>query len=403
MTMGLMNSAAIPILTARVVRSIGGGRGLASGMNMSARFVSTILLPLVLVVVYNDGCMQRWRSLWEPCLAGDHEFDQTFNTPFLWFDHAGPMEVEVVRDELSSSLLTESYVCGGTSLGTLDAGLCARSALWVLIPLYISKALFAMCIQPMLVFVIAGSPRSRSWLLPLVVEKVTKSVERPHTTLIALNEEYLSVVTWCEIAIIFGPFSPLLTTLTALSIYTNVRRRAWSRGKWSSIVICPPLSHQAIAYSHALKRLNANYQIFPAGNIPLASYLILSIGLSTCAVSIFFACYELHGWQLVVIVSCSASFALLCKSVDELFTHCASDELSPELRDSESSTSTADPHESAALTGEPEDPPPDAPTLKRGESSEDVVAQPEVLRDAPARSFTRAAIIGRRDESSRRG
>merc|ERR1711988_1392270 len=109
-------------------------------------------------------------------------------------------------------------VCHGHSFTGMNAARCTRGVLGVWLPLLISKALFAGFGQPAMLLFVVSSSRLQKWLLWVVLARE----EQEGGKMVAeLTDEYFSLLTWIEIALVFGPFCPLLLALVALSLFTN--------------------------------------------------------------------------------------------------------------------------------------------------------------------------------------
>lgn len=97
---------------------------------------------------------------------------------------------------------------------------------------------------------------------------------------VRLDDEYLAVLTWVEVALVFGPFSPLLLVVVALSLLTN---------RW--------------AYFTALRLLGATGHLphASASSVNLVHYLLFSMGLFVYAASMFFHANNLRGQRVVLV------------------------------------------------------------------------------------------------------
>ena len=99
---------------------------MSSALILVARVASTVFIPVAALVLFDDGCMQGWRAMWQPC-DGD-AFDAEVNVAYTMatangFDYTTP--------EINSpiSLMSTAEVCGGTRFENIDAARCTRGVL----------------------------------------------------------------------------------------------------------------------------------------------------------------------------------------------------------------------------------------------------------------------------------
>ena len=267
----IANSSVVPAITKPVARLIAGrrGRDLSSAMVLLARVAGTIFIPIISLIIFDDGCMQQWRTLWTPCDGGG-EFEAEVGVTYK-LDH-----YEVVTT--SVSLMTNSEACSGRLPLDIEYGRCGRSILGVWLPLLIKKALFAAFGQPAMLLLVVTSARLRRWLLWVVVTEERSPDGR--TSIVQLEDEYLSLLTWIDVALVFGPFCPLLIALIALGMATNL---------WA-FVTSLRLLHEPGKLSRA------------CGDAPLPAYFLFSMSLFVGTACIFFVANDLRGKRIVVVV-----------------------------------------------------------------------------------------------------
>ena len=272
----IANSSLIPAITKPVARRLVNGRrdrDLSSAMILIARVAGTIFIPIISLIIFDDGCMQQWRTIWTPCTDGRHDFDATVSVSYRLVDSV------VVKSPVS--LMTHKEVCSGrhSPLDIIDHGRCGRRVLGVWLPLLVKKALFAAFGQPAMLLLVVSTARLRRWLLWVVVTE-EKSQDGGPTT-VQLEDEYLSVLTWIDVALVFGPFCPLLVALIFLGMMTNL---------W--------------AYETSLRLLHEPGQLLRTfgDDAPLPAYFLFSMGLFVGVACGFFVANDLHGKAIVVVV-----------------------------------------------------------------------------------------------------
>jgi hypothetical protein len=270
----IANSTVIPAISKPVARLVFGRRGCdwSLAMVLIARVAGTIFIPIISLLIFDDGCMQQWRTVWTPCNGG-HNFDAAVSVSYKAI--VGASEVQVTSPV---SLMTNKEVCSGSPLDIIDNGRCCRSILGIWLPLLVKKALFAAFGQPAMLLLVVSNARLRRWLLWVVMTE--DNSQDGGTTTVQLEDEYLSLLTWIDVALVFGPFCPLLIALIAISMMTNLL----------AYVISLRLLHEAGQLSRAF------------GDAPLPVYFLFSMSLFVVASCVFFVVDDLHGKAAVVVV-----------------------------------------------------------------------------------------------------
>ena len=254
----IANSTVIPAITKPVARLVFGrqGRDWSLAMVLIARVAGAIFIPIISLLIFDDGCMQQWRTVWTPCNGG-HNFDAAVSVSYKAIvdvsDNASGMQVTS-----PVSLMTNKEVCSGSPL--------------------VEKALFAAFGQPAMLLLVVSNARLRRWLLWVVMTE--ERSQDGGTTTVQLEDEYLSLLTWIDVALVFGPFCPLLIALIAISMMTNL---------WT-YVISLRLLHEAGQLSRAF------------GDAPLPAYFLFSMSLFVVSSCVFFVVNDLHGKAAVVVV-----------------------------------------------------------------------------------------------------
>ena len=294
----IVNSSVIPAVTKPASKrlTLRDSRELRSAMILLARFANTIVIPVIALVASNDSCFAQWHDFWSLCDTDEFDADVLVS----YSTYSGSPYGKVTTVEIN--LMRTSEIC---SSGDIDIGRCAQGVMWVLLPLFLSKALFSAFVQPAILILCAKCfTQTRDWPrlhallgMSLGVEEIKRTlldrtvpsegddeadgtvvVEDGVVVNVLLDEECLTLLTWLELAVIAGPFCPLLVLLIALSLFTN---------QW--------------AYGQALRILSASARA-PAeaeGNAPFAPYLVLSMAIMIVAACVLFVRERIAGATLV--------------------------------------------------------------------------------------------------------
>ena len=231
--MSSVNTALLPAWTRFAFQKAGASLSpsLVAIMIACARLVTTIVIPVVAVVIFDDGCYQNWRNLWSTCQRRDDgAFDANLTVKASYEAKVANVAAllkkiansdEYTNDNLfyherdiTFTLMSNEEVCA-TQLHS--SGVCVRTILWKLLPIYVLKVLYCAFLQPALLIFMAACAWARP-IAPLLVEVAT---EPDGNQVIVLDEEFLAIFLWVELAIVFGAFYPALTVLVAISLLSN--------------------------------------------------------------------------------------------------------------------------------------------------------------------------------------
>lgn len=158
-----------------------------------SRLLAVIILPVIYIFIFDDGCHGIWRWFWDECGSRSQAFD-------------------VSADEYSNQtfrplILSTNDICSRT----YRPGYCPRRIIQLTSDMLLPMLSMEATILPAILGILLASPPAiRAWIGRIL-------------------ESYLSIgafglvhtITWLEIAIIFGFASPLVSLFALLAVTTN--------------------------------------------------------------------------------------------------------------------------------------------------------------------------------------
>eukprot|EP01083_Nonionella_stella_P299547 1018004_1 len=168
------------------------------------RFITLIVVPIIILLVFDDGCFQTWKSLWDYCEKDD-------NGAYI---HPQCSVIPAMYNDASNLITSGSgtYVCHGVCDQTLVPYRCIRRFFEVLGPLYVYKMSIAFWF-PLLYYMTIKNYWKR--ICPWCNDNRLNVVHQRHQ----FDLEYMSLVSSLEIVIVFGWALPMLVVLYGITMY----------------------------------------------------------------------------------------------------------------------------------------------------------------------------------------
>ena len=184
-------------------------------------------MPVGAMLLMGQDCGQRWKSLWLPCRSNSTEF----NVP------RPPTEIRV--DPLNpppKDLFSSADLC--TEIPAYGSSRCVRATIEALAPLFVEKMAIAACLQPAMLIMYF-----ESGLAKFVAERLRghKGGYRAR-----LDFEFAMVMTWVEMALVYGIVLPIALPIAAMALLSNQLVFHWlvqHRGMNTVPVVLPPLMY----------------------------------------------------------------------------------------------------------------------------------------------------------------
>ena len=171
------------------------GARLISNLLVGSRFVTTVAFPVAAVVLLADECGQWWKDLWNTCRVPESPY----------FD----IKTGITAPEYA---FTTSELCSKT--GSAASGQCARSLIMILGPLFAEKMAIAAFIQPALLLLFFETGIARR--LHFIMSKPDGDSHQSYR--MNFDLEFATVITWIEMALLYGYALPLILPLAATAL-----------------------------------------------------------------------------------------------------------------------------------------------------------------------------------------
>ena len=305
--------------TARLLLSVFGfsatkhQHALQTIISIIGRTIIVVVIPIISVVWFNDGCFGAWKSLWTSCQPNSDAFD----IEDLQIGYYSGQEAQtqlgqnqnVDTGDIKISLLNRASICAPS----YRYGTCGRNIISLLGPIFTSKLIYAVLfslIEPPCSILKAkffrwlehrrrtGSPES-SKHEPLLADgedarekpdedhadSEEEKRDSPDTTITLLNgpNPMLRLI-WFESALTFGAVIPPLLPLLALQLHADTRAFAWQL--------------------HETTRSTAgqiNTKGLPIVRQAMQCHILLVLALHSLMTGFFFFDSGLHGrWALAI-------------------------------------------------------------------------------------------------------
>eukprot|EP00658_Telonema_sp_P-2_P056833 TRINITY_DN4527_c0_g4_i1.p1 TRINITY_DN4527_c0_g4~~TRINITY_DN4527_c0_g4_i1.p1 ORF type:complete len:1040 (-),score=151.75 TRINITY_DN4527_c0_g4_i1:126-3245(-) len=183
---------------ARAVAGETNCNGMTTSLILAARFLVTLLVPFVLVVLLNQQCLAFWLRLWQPCHISGH-FDVSADLPYRINTTFAGLKL---RDP-TYRIISHSAVCDPAYRGR---GECPRAVVDAIGKLLVDKLLFSACVGPVVAVLrnTAAVRAAREW----VAHTLLRQSEYQVTT--SLDSEAAGIIMLLELVLVFGCAVPVM-------------------------------------------------------------------------------------------------------------------------------------------------------------------------------------------------
>eukprot|EP01084_Bolivina_argentea_P300044 517260_1 len=162
------------------------------------RFISMVIAPLIILFVFDNGCLQQWKHLWPYCVQG---YPQYLKNECYQFE--APSNVRVLNIRVCTEICDTKMIWAS----------CLRRFFEVLAPLYIFKMILAVW-YPILFLI-----KQTDWYhyVRNKMAKICCCTEKDKNIKIEL--EYVSLIGSLEIVVVFGYEIPVIVILYLITLF----------------------------------------------------------------------------------------------------------------------------------------------------------------------------------------
>jgi hypothetical protein len=197
-------------------------------MTIIARLMLLVVGPVMTTIIFDDGCLQQWKLLWDPCTQHTDEFDLSFNDSYTG------------RDVV---VMTTSNICETK----YPHGRCARRVVETTSLLMTQKLVFLALLLPVWNCTKAfAGPVVSDWAEFFGLHKFATTL-RAASLEVDLDRVGILAITLLEVAVVYGLFAPIVALCTCFAIGTNLITQRWLIIS-GSVVVRPVTSRPPFSY-----------------------------------------------------------------------------------------------------------------------------------------------------------
>ena len=208
----LINSLAVPKLAKAANRKIGVP---TSWLLLTSRLLVTWAVPALVVMALDNSCGQLWVKFWDKCNNPERTRLMNVQGPDGGSSEDFHYLTNTTLVDARTEICLQPDLVSGQTFRRTNPSQCARAVVSALAPLLVKKMAIAAFALPAITVLKWRMMPSGHWAF------VFRRSNEPQHRDINLDDVMAQVMTWLDVAIVFGPQVPLLAPLVLLAIAGN--------------------------------------------------------------------------------------------------------------------------------------------------------------------------------------